>query len=62
MDFEKLYAHLLHLADDEHEGHQREALQTMMVLIAFLDGARALGLQVEREERRLDAQLRKLEA
>jgi hypothetical protein len=43
------------------EGREREALAAVMVCIALLDGARAAGLPVGREERQLDALLRRLE-
>lgn len=60
-DFEKLFGHLKHVVDDHHEGHEAEALQVFMVLLAFLDGARAIGLDVGREEGRLEPVLKKLE-
>jgi hypothetical protein len=40
---------------------EREALAAVLVCIALLDGARAAGLPVDREERRLDGLLRRLE-
>lgn len=43
------------------EGREKEALGGILLCIALLDGARALGLEVSREERRLDALLRALE-
>lgn len=43
------------------EGREKEALGAILVCIALLDGARAAGLEVSREERRLDALLRALE-
>jgi len=43
------------------EGREPEALGAVMLCIALLDGARAAGLEVGREERRLDALLRALE-
>ena len=43
------------------EGREKEALGAVLVSIALLDGARAAGLAVGREERRLDALLRALE-
>ena len=45
----------------EEEGREKEALGAILICIALLDGARAAGLEVSREERRLDALLRKLE-
>jgi hypothetical protein len=43
------------------EGREKEALGAVLAAIALLDGARAAGLEVAREERRLDALLRALE-
>jgi hypothetical protein len=43
------------------EGREREALGAVLMAIALLDGARAAGLEVAREERRLDGLLRALE-
>jgi hypothetical protein len=43
------------------EGREKEALGAILVSIALLDGARAAGLPVSREERRLDGLLRALE-
>ena len=43
------------------EGREKEALGAILLCIALLDGARAAGLEVSREERRLDALLRALE-
>ena len=45
----------------QQEGREKEALQAILMCIALLDGARAAGLEVTREERRLDALLRTLE-
>jgi hypothetical protein len=45
----------------EEEGREREALGAILVCIALLDGARAAGLEITREERRLEALLKKLE-
>lgn len=42
-------------------GREREALAGILFCIALLDGARAAGLEVGREERRLEALLRALE-
>ena len=62
-DFEKLFRHAEHLLDERHvEEHAREALQTVMVLLAFLEGARLAGLEVTEEERELQAVFEKLEA
>ena len=43
------------------EGREKEALGGILLCIALLDGARAAGLEVSREERRLDGLLRQLE-
>jgi hypothetical protein len=43
------------------EGRESEALAGILLCIALLDGARAAGLAVSREERKLEALLRKLE-
>ncbi len=61
-DFWRLEKHLEHLVTDHHEGHERESLQVFMVLLAFLEGARAVGLEVGEEERAMEAVLRDLEA
>lgn len=60
-DFQKLLRHLQHLVTDHHDGHLAEALQVLLVLLAFLDGARAIGLSVEAEERTLEPLLTALE-
>jgi hypothetical protein len=44
-----------------HEGREREALSAVLFGIALIDGARAVGLDVAQEERRLDRLLRALE-
>ena len=43
------------------EGREKEALGAILMCIALLDGARAAGLEVGREERRLEDLLRALE-
>jgi hypothetical protein len=58
-DFWKLERHLEHLITEENR--EREALQVLMVLLAYLDGARAVGLSVSEEEETLDSILKKLE-
>ena len=60
-DFDKLRRHLDHLVHDHHDGHEREALQVFMVLLAFVDGARAIGFDVSPEERALEVILKRLE-
>ena len=59
-DFERLHAHLVHVATDPR--HRREALELLMILIAALDGARNVGLDTGREEAALEPVLRQLEA
>jgi hypothetical protein len=62
-DYRKLLRHLQHLADSQTDPeHRREALDVSMILIASLDGARALGLQTEVEEGELETIIRRLEA
>ena len=60
-DFEKLLAHLDHTITDEKDNFDKEALQLIMVLIAFVDGARLIGLDVGAEEKRLETQLKRME-
>ena len=60
-DFGKLHRHLTHLVSEHHEEQPREALQTLMVCLAFLDGAREIGLEVGPEERMIERQLQALE-
>jgi hypothetical protein len=43
------------------EGRELEALAAVMVCIALLDGARNVGLPVDREEQKLEGLLRQLE-
>jgi len=43
------------------EGREREAIGAVLLGIALLDGARTAGLDVSREERELEALLRRLE-
>ena len=62
-DYRRLYRHLLHLVESQSEGeHRREALDVTMILIASLDGARAVGLSTQAEEPELEAIIRRLEA
>jgi hypothetical protein len=62
MDFDKLFHHLKHLVDEADQGRGQEAMQVLMILLAYLDGARAIGLDISPEERRVEAQLEKLES
>ena len=60
------FADFRHLAQGvesllEEEGREKEALGAILLSIALLDGARAAGLPVGREERTLDGLLRRLE-
>jgi hypothetical protein len=57
------FRHLVSGAESllEHEGHEREALDAAMLAIALLDGARAAGFDVSREERTLEALVRRIE-
>jgi hypothetical protein len=59
-DFRHLSQGIEQLLENE-EGREKEALGAILICIALLDGARQVGLDVSREERRLDALLRKLE-
>ena len=55
--------HLMSGADSllETDGRELEALRAVMMSIALLDGARALGFDVSRDERALEKLLRRLE-
>ena len=59
-DYERLYQNLKHTAY-EHPEQGREAIGLVMVLIALLDGARSVGLDVERETQRVESILEALE-
>jgi hypothetical protein len=61
MDFQKLFHHLSHLVDEVEQGRDQEAMQVIMILLAYLDGARALGLDIGSEEEKLERQLARLE-
>jgi hypothetical protein len=58
-DFRHLVSGAESLLDEE--GREREALDAVMLAIALCDGARAAGFDVGREERTLEAVLRRLE-
>jgi hypothetical protein len=62
LDYRKLLGHLEHLAREDHEEQRREAIQVLMVLLAFLEGARAIGLDVDDEEAHLEPILTRLES
>lgn len=62
-DYRKLFAHLQHrIAEPQTPQTRREALDISLVLIASLDGARAVGLPTQAEEGELDQCIRRLEA
>lgn len=58
-DYQKLLQRLRHVAAEAERG--REALEIIMVLIAILDGARAVGLEVGAETQAVEEILAKLE-
>ncbi len=58
-DFQNLMSQLRHVAAEADRG--REALQILMVLIALLDGARAVGLEVGGETQEAEKILATLE-
>ena len=59
-DFESLLAKLKHLVQEPDR--RRDALDLLMVLIAILDGAKAVGIAMDAETREVEAQLSLLEA
>ncbi len=62
-DYRKLHAHLAHLLPEQNDPQRRrEALDLSLVLIASLDGARAVGLPTEAEEAELEELIRRLES
>jgi len=58
-DFRHLSAGVQALLSED--GREREALSAVLLGIALLDGARAAGFDVSREERELESLLRRLE-
>jgi hypothetical protein len=61
-DFEATEARLVHyLRDHPDDPVSRSHLDLFFFLLALLDGARAVGFDVSREERRLEALLREIE-
>lgn len=58
-DFEDLLARLRGISGEA--GRKKEALDLVMVLIAILDGAKAIGLDVSRETQSVDTVLTRLE-
>ena len=58
-DYHQLYSQLSHVAAEPDR--RRDALDLVMVLIAILDGARAVGLEVDEETRKVDQILEALE-
>ncbi|MBK8013282.1 MAG: hypothetical protein IPK13_18250 [Deltaproteobacteria bacterium] len=61
VDYDRIFGHLQHLAQDVHAGQHDDALRVFFVLLAFLEGARAIGLDVEREEHALEQILQHIE-
>ncbi|MCB9655896.1 MAG: hypothetical protein H6729_17355 [Deltaproteobacteria bacterium] len=61
IDYDRILSHLQHLAQPSHASQHDEALRVFFVLLAFLNGARAIGLDVEEEEETLEAILERLE-
>lgn len=59
-DFVRVQQHVEHLAAEG--GHDAEALEGLLLCIAVLDGARALGFEVSGEERALEKTLKQVEA
>lgn len=61
-DYARLLRHAEHLVEERHaDEHGREALQVVMVLLAFLEGARLVGFDVAEEEREVEPLLEVLE-
>lgn len=58
-DFNELFKKLKHLASETER--RQEALTLILLLIAILDGAKAVGLEVDRESQEVDDILEKLE-
>lgn len=58
-DYHQLMNQLRHVAAEAERG--REALEIIMVLIALLDGARAIGLEVDAETQAVESILATLE-
>jgi len=46
----------------EDENRRKEALEITMLLIALLDGARLVGIEMGKEEQQVDTMLKKIEA
>ncbi|MDP7040520.1 MAG: hypothetical protein QGI45_15285 [Myxococcota bacterium] len=46
----------------EDENRRKEALEITMLLIALLDGARQVGIEMGKEEQQVDTMLKKIEA
>ena len=62
-DYRRLHRHLRHLVETQADSeHRREALDVTLLLIASLDGARAVGLPTQAEEAELEPVIRRLEA
>lgn len=62
-DYRRLFGHLVHLVREQADPQRRrEALDVSLILIASLDGARAVGLPTQAEEADLEPWIRRLEA
>ncbi|MCB1214205.1 MAG: hypothetical protein KDK66_01890, partial [Deltaproteobacteria bacterium] len=59
-DFHQLYLKLQHLAAEEDR--RKEALELLLILISLLDGAKAVGLNMDWETQELETILSKLES
>ena len=59
-DYTRLFGELVQFSKQSSE--KDRALELVMLLIAMLDGARRVGLDVEREERQLDQVLQGIES
>ena len=59
-DFNRLFQNLLHLLNEKER--KSDTLQLFQLLISILDGAKSIGLNVDAEEKELDAQLTQFES
>ncbi len=58
-DFQNIFERLRHVASEEDR--KKESLELILVLLAILDGAKKIGLEVGREEEQVNAVLSQLE-
>jgi hypothetical protein len=58
-DYQNIFQRLQHVASEEDR--KREALELILVLIAILDGAKLVGIEVGREEEQVNEVLSQLE-